>query len=202
MWYPENEEVWMVRRASGSFKWLLLLMVFSLASLAACGIQEKDLTFQTVASGEGQIIISGENVGRPLRRGYWGKDPDLLVITSPTQIDMPPADVQLGSDLADQLRAIDYSDSFVVVVLRGYLGGSSLDYTVDIQQVTRSGNRVVLQTHLGVPKPGSVINNLTSSPYHAITVSKEGRWAQEIQFILKVDERTVKELTIFVPQSD
>jgi hypothetical protein len=182
----------MVKSPPDSLKCLLLLLiVFGLASLAACRSEERDLPFQT--------ITEGEDVGRPLSPGYLGKEPNLLIITTPAQVDEPRGDVQLGSDLADQLRAIDYSNSFAVVVLRGHLGGLSSDYTVDIQQVTRSGSRVVLRTHFGVPKPGSFINDLTSSPYHAIAISKEGAWAQEIQFLLKVDERTVKELPVFVP---
>jgi hypothetical protein len=166
--------------------WLVLV---ALAVLASCGHGETDLPFESVAQAE-RFWTS---------HPYSDTNPDLLVITSPEEVDAPGTDIEFDADLAEQLRAVDYRTRFVVIVLRGELGGTSPSFAIDVLEVTRSGDRVVVQTHFGElgPEQGSLM--AFSSPYHAISIAKEGQWAQKIRFELKEDGRTVKERTHFVP---
>jgi hypothetical protein len=124
----------------------------------------------------------------------------LLVITTPEAVDSPGMDVQFSAELADQLRAVDYEHNIAIVVFRGLLQALSPRYTVDILQVVRSGNQVVVQTHLGVPGPEQGSLSSFSSPYHVIAVPRQGMQEQEIRFILEVDGQMANEHTYFIPK--
>lgn len=181
-----------MERITGRWKgcptWPPLLLV-ALIVLVSCQTGETDLPFESIA--QAPSFGTGHD--------YSDTDPELLILTSPEEVDAPGADVQFDSDLAEQLRAVDYQTRFVVMVLRGQLGGQSPSYAIDVLEVTRRGDRVVVQTHFGElgPEQGALMS--FSSPYHAISVSKEGKWARKIQFVLKEDGKTVKKRTRFVP---
>lgn len=163
-----------------------------LVVLLLCGCTEpqpQNLSFETISA----------DVGFRTGRSYSGEAPDFLVITRPEEVDAPGLEIQFHSELAEQLRALDYQRSFVIVLFRGLLSGRSLEYTVDILGVARAGEKVVLRVHLGVPGPGSIVSQAYSSPYHIIAVPKEGKWAQDIHFVLEVDGQRVKEHTYFIP---
>jgi hypothetical protein len=164
-------------------------LTLSVLYLAACQSQEIELPFQTIAQGE----------GFPTGRSYPGEKPDLLIITAPEEVDTPGLEVQFPPDLAEQLRAVNYNDRFVIIVLRGQLGGTSPSYAIDVLEVVRSGNRVVVRTHFGELGPEEGVLMAFSSPYHILTVAKAGTWNQKIRFILEEDGKMVKERTHFVP---
>lgn len=164
-----------------------LLLVAAGVILAACRPQQTELPFETIAQSEG------------FTTGRSPADPNLVVISSPEQVDSPGLDIQFPSDLAEQLRAVDYKTHFVIAVFRGTLTITSPRLTVDILRIVRQGNRVVLQTHFGDSVIGTRILPAFSSPYHIITVSKEGEWSRDIRFVLEVDEKEVAERTYFIP---
>jgi hypothetical protein len=151
--------------------------------------QELELPFETIAQG----------VGFPTGRSYSGEEPNLLIITKPEEVDAPGLEVQFPSELAEQLRAIDYKRSFLIVVFRGLLSAQSPKYTIDILQVSRSGEEARLKVHFGEPRPDEIRLPAFSSPYHIIAVSKEGEWARDVRFVLEVDGQAVKEQTHFIP---
>jgi len=167
----------------------LILALVALALLASCERGGTDLPFKSVA----QATKFGTGYD------YSDTNPDLLVITSPEEVDTPGVDVQFSPDLAEQLRTVDYRTQFVVIVFRGELGGTSPSYAIDVLEVTRSGNQVVVQTHFGELGPEQGALMALSSPYHVISISKEGQWGRKIHFVLKEDGKTVKERTYFVP---
>lgn len=183
-----------MRKMENRFKGLLgltILAAFALVDLAACRPDGIELSFETIAEGH--------SAGYPDGRGYSGEEPDLLFITAPEEVDTPDAEVQFGSDLGEQLRAVDYSNKFVIVVFRGLMTVLSPSYTVDILQVVRTGNRVVVRTHFGAPGPQQGAFPALSSPYHIIAVPMQGMQGQEIRFVLEVDGQVVKERTHFIP---
>ncbi len=169
--------------------WLVLAILAMAAGLAACKPQEQDLSFETIAQG----------AGFPSGRSYGGKEPDFLVITRPEEVDTPGLDVQFTSELAKQLRDLDYEHTFAVMVFRGLLSAQNPKYTPELLQVTRSGNSVVLKAHFGQPGPNELVHPAFSSPYRVITVSKDRTWAQNIRFVLEVDGQEVSEHSHFIP---
>jgi len=168
------------------------VVVALLVWLILCGCKGPEpqyLAFETIDQDE-----SG-----PSGRSYGEEEPNLLIITRPEEVDTPELDIQFPPALAEQLRALDYDRSFAIVVFRGLLGARSPEYTVDILQLIRYEERVVLKAHFGEPGLGSRRYPAFSSPYRVIEVSKEGRWSQEIRFVLEVDGQEVRERTHFIP---
>ena len=173
------------------FKALLLFIVavVLLLGLPACKPQEQELSFEVLAQGEGFAPS----------RMYAEREPDFLIITTLDEVDNPALDVQYPPDLVEQIRAVDYQNKFVLVVLRGSIGALSPEYTVEVLEAVRAGDNVVLKTHFGNPSPESATLSAFSSPYQVVTVKKDGRWGQDIHFVLEVDGTAVKERTQFIP---
>jgi hypothetical protein len=170
---------------------LTVLAALALMGLAACQPRETELPFQTIAEGP--------SVGLQDGRGYPGEKPDLLIITAPEQVDTPGADVRFGSDLAAQLRAVDYSHNTVIVVFQGLMSALYPSYAPDILGVARRGDSVVIRSHFGVPGPEEGGFPAFSSPYHIIAVPRQGMQEEKIRFILEEDGQVVKERTYFIP---
>ncbi|HLF27776.1 MAG TPA: hypothetical protein VJG32_15690 [Anaerolineae bacterium] len=173
-----------ILRAAG-----LVLLLLSAVVLAACTPQPVELPFESISQGPGYSGI----------RGYEEKELDLLILGAAEEIADPGLGVRFDPDIAEQLRALDYERRFAIVVLRGQIGASGPQFTVDILGVTRTGDQVVVKTHFGQPGPNELSHPLSSAPYHIISVAKEGEWAREMRFVLEVDGQAVKERTHFVP---
>lgn len=161
----------------------LLGLMMLLFTLAACKPQSEELSFETIAQSDG--FYTG--------RGYGGEEPALLVIASPEEIDKPGLDVQFPSELADQLRTLDYTRNFVVLVLQGQK--RSTGYAVTVKHIVRQGNQVTIEAEFVEPSPDTFRKPAFTSPYHLVAVSQEGQWGQEIKFVLVVNGETVAETT-------
>jgi hypothetical protein len=103
-----------------------------------------------------------------------------------------------GELIPPELRTVDYSREFAVIVFHRS-GGISEYNTVDVREITRAGNQVVLQAHFGSIPPDIPSLPAISYPNQVGAVSKEGKWGQDIHFVLQVDGKVVKERTYFVP---
>lgn len=161
--------------------WLLLLVI------TACQPREQNLSFETISQGDG--FYTGQ--------GYGGGKPNLLVITDPDEIDNPGLDVQFPAELADQLRQLDYGRIFAILVLQGQKG--STGYAVTVQQITRQGSQITVKAEFVEPSPGTFIKPAFTSPYHLVAVSKEGKWGQQIKFVLVANDEPVAETRHFIP---
>lgn len=162
----------------------LMMLLFT---IMACKPQIEELSFETIAQGDG--FYAG--------RGYGGEEPALLVVASPEAVDKPGLDVQFPSELADQLRQLDYDRFFAILVLQGQK--RSTGYAVSIKRIVRQGNQVTIDAEFVEPSPGTRIKPAFTSPYHLVAVSKERQWGQEVTFVLVVNGKTVAETTHFIP---
>lgn len=162
----------------------LMMLLFT---LVACKPQIEELSFETIAQGDG--FYAG--------RGYGGEEPALLVIASPEEADKPGLDVQFPSELADQLRTLDYTRNFVVLVLQGQK--RSTGYAVTVKRIVRQRNQVTIDAEFVEPSLGVRRKPAFTSPYHLVVVPKEGQWGQEVKFVLVVNGETVAETTYFIP---
>ena len=167
---------------------LAALMLAALgASLAACRPRQIELPFETIAKSEG------------FGTGRSPADPNFLVIAEPEEVDSPGLDVQFPSDLAEQLRAVDYRSNFVIAVFRGRLSILSPKLDVEVLRVVRDGETVIVKARFGDSVIGERISPAFSSPYHIVAVSKEGEWSRDISFVLEVGGEEMAERTYLIP---
>ncbi len=161
---------------------LVLLLIFT-----ACQPQEQELSFETIS----------QDVGFWTGRSYGGEEPNLLIIAGPKEVDTPGWDIQFPAELADQLRTLDYSRVFAILVLQGLQG--STGYNATVRQVTRQGNQVAVKAEFVTPAPETFIMPAFTSPYHLIAVSKAGAWGEPVRFVLVVNDKVVAETTHVIP---
>ncbi len=161
----------------------LALAIFALSRRGPA--QPTPLPFSTLAQEE-TFSDSSE---------YRGKEPGLLIIAGPEQIENPGLIAALPPDLAEKLRALDYRRSFALFVFQGLKGVGG--YKVTVQEVVRQGNQVTVRAEF--VEPGPRVRGVITSPYHLIAIEKEGRWEARIQFILLRNDETVAETTSTIP---
>jgi hypothetical protein len=168
------------------------VMVFGVMFLGGCKKQEyQELPFTTIANRE---VFSS-----PGGKDYQGEKPALLIITDADGISNPGLDVIFPTDIITKLKAVDYHQSFVVMVLQGKRDVLVSDM-VTVTQVQWRGNRVVI--HAKFP-PSSAFNmrilETPSSPYHLISVPKVNFWNKNLLFVLMNGNKVVAETQHFIP---
>lgn len=162
----------------------LLAGTMLLFTVTACKPQIEELSFETIAQRD---IIN-----------YREENPALFVIANNDEIDALVQNV-LAEDpaLVDQLRQLDYTRNFAVLVLLGQK--RSTGYAITIKQIVRKGDQVNIYAEVGSPELGTRIKPAFTSPYHLVAVSKQGKWGQQIKFVLEVDNEPVAESVHFIP---
>lgn len=165
-------------------KILLGLLLFV---ITACQPQEGELSFETIAQGDG--FYTG--------RGYGEEEPSILVIANVDEIDEPGLDVLFPTELADQLRQLDYNRFFAILALQGLKpqGG----YSVTVQRIVRQDDQINVYAEFTSPEPGTRRIQAFTSPYHLVAVSKQGEWGQQMNFVLVTDSEEVAETSHFIP---
>lgn len=98
--------------------------------------------------------------------------------------------------LIQSLRTIDYSQSFVVVVMRSITCGSC---SMQVERVARQGDHVRVGAIYTNPLPMQGSTTMVAEPFEVIVVTKEGAWGQNIGFDLFVGGRVVANTSAFVP---
>lgn len=166
---------------------ITFLVGLLLLTITACQPGEQQLLFETVAQGDG--FYTGQ--------GYGAAEPSLLIIADPDEVDKPGLDVKFPTELADELRQLDYERVFTVLVLQGLQRAGG--YSVTVQQVIRRNGQVTVYADFNNPAPETFRHQAFTSPYHLVTVSKEGEWGQQITFVLIANGEPVAEVAHFIP---
>jgi hypothetical protein len=137
-----------------------------LAGLAACEPPETELSFETM-----------EQESSPGSIKQWeGKEPKLLIIASAQDIE--EAKPFVTDDGLAMLQQMDFTTHFAVLAFRGLQGSSHAGFR--IERIIRRGNEVALYA-----QPGNIGGQpQESSPYHLVTVKKEGNWDADYTFNL------------------
>jgi hypothetical protein len=160
----------------------LLLLV-----ITACQPKEGKLSFETIAQDDG--FYTGRSHGE--------EKPAILVIASTDEIDEPGLGVLFPTELADELRQMDYDRVFAILVLQGVK--SQGGFSVTVQRIDRQDDRVSVYAEFTNPEPGTRRTQGFTSPYHLAAVSKRGEWGQHIDFVLVTDSEEVAETSHFIP---
>jgi hypothetical protein len=129
---------------------------------------------------------------------YNAPEPRFLVFASSEDADTSQSGIQLQPIIKEQLRALDYSRNFAVLVLNGEIG-FYLNDEVTIQQISRTGKAVTIRFEYPDSAMGKGKKSSTSSPYALIAVSKNGGWDETITFILIRNGKAVEQTAHFIP---
>lgn len=166
-------------RCSRIITLLLLLLV-----AVACQDQGQDLFFETIAQND---IIN-----------YQEESPALFVVAENDAVSALTLTLLAeDSNLADELRQLDYDRFYAVLVLQGQK--SQGGHRVTVQRIVRLENRVSVYAEFTNPEPETRRTQAFTSPYHLVSVSNQGVWGQQIDFVLVAGSEDVAETSCFVP---
>ncbi len=150
-------------------------------TLAATLPQEDVLPFETVE----RLVWSGSG-------GEWeAMESGLMVMATPK--DMVQMDDLFTEDAQARLRKVDFNTYFSIAVFLGWQ--SDGHEGLDIRQIIRQGDEIVIYVRVG--NPGGTLG--VTSPYHLVSVRKEGNWNQTIHFTLYMDGAETTSLSHFIP---
>jgi len=159
----------------------VLLLAGLAVVLTACKPKEIELPFETIERLD--TSVTGE---------IWeAREPGLMVIA--TLEDLAQIDDLFTKDAQAQLREMDSDIHFAVAAFLGWQGSGHEG--IWIEQVVRRGDQIAVHVRVGRPGGTSVV----TSPYHLVTVRKEGNWNRKIRFTLHLDGTVITSLVHFIP---
>ncbi|MEW5872166.1 MAG: protease complex subunit PrcB family protein [Chloroflexota bacterium] len=119
-----------------------------------------------------------QKAGPGAGKEYESSDLRIMVITKPEEIGDLNGWV---SDAAiSELNMLEYKPSFAIVVFQGRKPTDR--YSVQIERITRSGDKVRVFIKLLEPPQDQAKNDIITSPYHLVSVQKTDSWAQNVTF--------------------
>ena len=158
-----------------------LFAMLAVLILPACQPRVTDLSFETVALSE--------------LSNYGAKEPDLVVIAQPAEVDALNGWVE--PDVLARVRAIDYGTSIVIGVFQGWK--PTTRYGVQIERITRRGDVITVHALFTERKPGTGAADAETSPYHLVRLPKTGVWRKAITFNLVSDDELATSLSHDIP---
>jgi hypothetical protein len=172
---------------------MMLIGLVIVFMLSGCGVQAsgQPLTYRSLA--QDSILRSDPKDETPVIRIIAnGQEIDQLI----HQFGDPPP-LQLAPQLVEQLRQLDYTHSFAVLVTQGQTGPRS--FRVTVQQITRQNDQVTVQAEFVGPKPGEGQPMVVLDPYHLVAIIKDGVWGRQVQFDLIAEGKVVAKTAHFIP---
>jgi hypothetical protein len=174
---------------------LIVIAIVLLGLLGLVAINQflgQTLPFETISQSNG----TGD-----LGLNYGEKAPALMIIAKPEEIDALAKTVLAGrTDLLSSLRQKDYARAFVVMVFEGLK--PSPNFVINIQRVALRGDQVTIWAEFRVPGPvigGTSVFPSFASPYHIVTVARDGIGAKQVRFVLMDGLTPVAETDHFIP---
>lgn len=182
-------------KSAASFFTFLLVLFFS-----ACAEEVAEPTVIFLGPtpvGEGEVReLAFETIDRSDWTGdFWQiQEPGLQMIVAPE--DAQHLNEFLAKDIRDKLLALDYDTHFAVGVFLGHFNSDS-GQEVTVEQVVRRDSQVALYAR--VPGRAEIGLDAEISPYHLITIFKQGEWSRETGFALYLNGQAVVTETHFIP---
>lgn len=87
-----------------------------------------------------------------------------------------------------QVQNMDFSQYFAVAVFQGVKPTSG--YDIEIKKVTQIGSAVIVYAHFVIPEPMDTTQQIETSPYQLLKVSK-GDLHGQVEFTLRADGTAV-----------
>lgn len=115
---------------------------------------------------------------------YEDQEPAIFIIRHEDELTLISEWVQ--SDFIMQLQNIDYEVKFVVLIFQGYKPTSG--YSVQLKRVIAHNNVIDVYVHFDEPELGDDVEQVETSPYLILAVSRSENWSQISTFNLVADE--------------
>jgi len=154
---------------------IYVLLVLSLLSLgiAGCGTTtpEVSLPFE-------ELEVSS------FARESLDQEPesDFFIIASRDEIVPPGSGLSFLQSTLEHLEQVDFDQSFVAVFLVGQIPGNGA-----VDKVTRSGDTVTIWLKSYSIGPGNYALKEYTAAYGYVSVTKQGTWNRDVQFLLRVE---------------
>ena len=131
-------------------------------------------------------IISFETLGLnesgvDIRASETSKEPQLQVVNDAEQA-MALESMVRPEDFG-RLLAVDYENYAVVALFRGWQGSSN--YQIVIQQISRTGDQLIISADLWEPSPYYASTAELTYPYHLITIARKDLPSNQISLQLE-----------------
>jgi len=147
--------------------------------------QPHAISFSVVESGYSLIAPTGLPRQEP--------DPLLIIIANPEDMVLP-AMLKFPESLAERIKQMDFSKSFVILVIRGHPERGL------VKEIVRHQETVIITTYDIEVGPGNYVLPNWTQPYEIIKIDKEGMWGKQIRFVLQRETQGILgEVKHFVP---
>jgi len=123
--------------------------------------------------------------------------PNLMLITD--EEDIPTLGNLISSTAISGLQNLDYEQSYAVLAFRGQQPSSG--YGIEIEDISRQENRVVIHTQTTESIEEADTPSEPASPYHLIRVDRFYEEGDELDFALSVNDTEVLTRTVTIGQN-
>ncbi len=157
---------------------IIVLLLLTILGLSACRPKEVELPFENIELYQ-------------YSPKYEQKEPGLMIITSAEEAN--EADGWVTVDALEQLQEMDYETHFAIIA---FLGWQPTGHEgIRIERIVRMNNNVSIFAQIGRRLGDDVV----TSPYHLIKVTKTGHWDAVITFSLIASGTTIVTTSQQVP---
>ncbi|GIV98816.1 protease complex subunit PrcB family protein [Roseiflexus sp.] len=166
-------------------KFLIISFLLILTGLSACQPKETNLSFKTIE----------QRNAFDTRWVYKHESPNLIVVS--TLEESISLSGLITPAAKEQLQKVKYDAYFVIAVFQGRK--PTTGYNVQIERITRKGNKVSVYAQFLEPQPDEAKADIETLPYQLVRVDKTGKWGQEVTFELIVKGAVVASCSQYIP---
>jgi len=105
----------------------------------------------------------------------------------------------LSSEALTALQELDYEESYALVAFQGQQPSDG--YSIEIEELSRAGNRVVIHTQTTEPNGNVETHSDVTAPYHLIQVDRFYENGDELDFVLSINGAEVLTRTAMIAQN-
>jgi hypothetical protein len=151
---------------------VLLVLSFLSLGIAGCGTTKPkvSLPFQEIEVSS----FARESLDQQ-------PESDFFIIASTDEIVPPGSGLSFLQSTLDRIEQVDFDQSFVAVFLVGQIPGNGA-----VDEVVRSRDTVTIWLKSYSIGPGNYALEEYTAAYRYVSVTKQGTWNRDVQFLLRV----------------
>lgn len=168
---------------------VFLILGWCLIILTSCQREDEIVPFNTLVTSADRSDISLQ---------YRENRPTLFIISSRGEgAEYEGELLAPHSEPAAQVRQLDYSENIAVLLVGEY--GLTTGHRINIERITRQGDKITINTEIVGPEPETVYVDALVAPYHLISIPKTESWGEMILFEFVISGEVAATATHFIP---